>query len=339
MMRVAFIGLGRAAQAHHWPHISVLDNVEIVAGSDPSEAARAQAQRVCRLPFVCADPRELLERVKPDVVNVCAPPDAHAKACLLALEHGAHVYCEKPFVQSLEEADAVIAAAKAAGRAVAVNNQLRSTHSIEASKAVFDSGRLGRLLFLHAWQRMYRTPATEGGWRGTLKDRVLFEFGTHALDLVRHFYEADPVTVYAQMSRSVSGFEADLVNVVTLGFADGRTASIVLDRLYHGPERYLELALDGETGSVRVSFDHANQNAKAVLFGKGDALPLAEDPVRPWGVATGRHFAGFLAALERGEPPKTSAEDNRRVMAVCFAAYESAATGGVVRLSNGSAAQ
>ena len=335
MFRVAFIGLGRAAQHHHWPHIRRLPNVEVVGGCDPDADARLRAREAWGLLSVFADPEELLTRTAPDVVNVCTPPADHARACLLALRHGAHVFCEKPFVESLEEADAVIAAAKAAGRTVVVNNQYRHMRIYEAAKRELNSERFGRLLFLHAWQRMYRTPATEGGWRGTLKQRTLFEFGTHVLDLIRFFYEADPVAVYAQMPRVLPQFEADLIDVVTLNFADGRIASIVLDRVYHGPERYLELGLDGERSSLRVSLDHVRQTGKAMLLKGSESFVLAEDDGKPWGAATGRHFARFLEALEGGQPPEARAEENRRVIAVCFAAYESAERGEVVHLGEG----
>lgn len=331
-VRVGFVGLGRAALHHHWPHIAGIDGVEIVGGCDPDPARRAHARDACGLPFVTEDAEELLVRARPDVVNVCSPPDSHAGHCLLALRHRAHVFCEKPFVQSLEEADRVIAAARAAGRVVAVNTQYRSLLASRAAKDEIASPGFGRLLFVQAWQRIYRTPETEGGWRAALRRRTLFEFGTHVLDLIHFFYEMTPQSVYAQMPRSLPGVEADLIDVVTLGFPDGRGASIVFDRVYHGPERYLEMLLDGERASVRLSLDHAGQRVRAWRLVKGEATLLAEESGHPWGEATGRHFRRFLQSLERGEAPETGAAAGRRVMAVCFAAYESAARGEVLRL-------
>ena len=45
----------------------------------------------------------------------------------------------------------------------------------------------------------------------------------------------------------------DVVNVISLEFPDGRAASIVLDRLSKGPERYLDMRLDGEFASIHTS--------------------------------------------------------------------------------------
>lgn len=45
----------------------------------------------------------------------------------------------------------------------------------------------------------------------------------------------------------------EVVNIISLEFADGLGASIVLDRLSKGPESYLEMRLDGEFASIHTS--------------------------------------------------------------------------------------
>ncbi len=56
-----------------------------------------------------ADWRELLEREKPQVVSIAMRhADQHAEVALACLRAGAHLYMEKPFVRSPDEADAVL---------------------------------------------------------------------------------------------------------------------------------------------------------------------------------------------------------------------------------------
>jgi rRNA maturation RNase YbeY len=86
---------------------------------------------------------ELVVAQRPEVVIVATPPDSHAELCLAALEHGCHVVCEKPFVETLAEADRVLAAADAAGLRVAVNHEFREKPIFKALKEGIDSGDLG----------------------------------------------------------------------------------------------------------------------------------------------------------------------------------------------------
>ena len=59
----------------------------------------------------------MIERTAPDVVAVCTPPWPHHEHTLLALDHGCHVFCEKPLAaENLAQADQIIRAFNTAGR-------------------------------------------------------------------------------------------------------------------------------------------------------------------------------------------------------------------------------
>ena len=148
----------------------------------------------------------MLERGRPDVVVVATPPDSHAELCLRALDAGAHVICEKPFVSSVEEADTVLAAAATAGRQVAVNHEFREKPIFKKLIERIGTRDVGRLVFCQIWQLMNLAPWDEPvAWRAAMPNRTLFEGGVHLVDLLLAVYREQPTAVYARHS---SGLEA-----------------------------------------------------------------------------------------------------------------------------------
>ena len=88
---------------------------------------------------------------------------------------------EKPFMNDLSEADAIIAISKERNRQVVVNNQFRCLRIHRAAKEKIGSPEFGKLLFLSMHQTFVVTEKTEVGWRGEDTRRTAKEFGTHVL--------------------------------------------------------------------------------------------------------------------------------------------------------------
>src|SRR5579872_3130171 len=198
MLRVAMIGLGAVARNIQLPAFARLrDRATIVGGCDPDPAAQAYARQKWKLPQVFDDARELIDKTRPDAVSVCTPPALHLAHAVLALNAGCHVFCEKPLAESLEQADEIIEASLKTKRLVVVNNQFPCMRIHAAAKDLIGSPEFGRLLYLSAWQTFIPTPTTEAGWRGNLRKRVCFEFGIHVFELIRFFFEANPVRLLA----------------------------------------------------------------------------------------------------------------------------------------------
>src|SRR5713226_7958073 len=212
MVRVAIIGLGAVTRNIHLPAYAQMKNrVTIVGGCDVDPTAQDLARGKWKLPHVCGDARELIDKTKPDIVSVCTPPAFHLDHSMLALRTGCHVFCEKPLADNLEQADEIIETSKKTGKLVVVNTQFPYMKIHTAAKRLAGSQEFGRLLYMHAWQTFLPTEATEAGWRGKLRRSVCVEF------------------------------------------ADGRAASMMLNRLSKGPERYLDMRLDGEVASIYTS--------------------------------------------------------------------------------------
>lgn len=349
MTRIAIIGLGAVTQNIHLPAYAQLDDVQVVAGCDVDPEVRSAVS----LPEVYSDPPVMIESTRPDLVAICTPPALHLEHSRLALDHGCHVFCEKPMVEHLDEACALIRASERAQRHVVINAQFPYMRIYQAAKKQFGSGDAGRLLFLYAWQTFRRTDETEAGWRGEMHRRLCFEFGVHVFELVRYFFDETPTRIMAHMPRPFPDGSADVINTIALEFADGRGAAIVLDRVSQGPHRYLEMTLDGEHASVHTSIGgelrfevglqprtrrpfarfHLAKGGKAVLQRGPHSETIAKEGLNPFADATAHHLSQFIDAIEAGHRPRGDAQDHLATLAMSLAAYDSAEQGRFIELS------
>ena len=349
---IAVVGLGSAARRIHLPAIAKTPGLRVIGGVDPVEEPASFAFPVHR------SLTELLATSRPDIVAIVTPPDSHYALVREALAAGAHVFCEKPFVLTLDEGHAVVQAARAADRHVVVNNEFRFMNVHEAAHRQIGTETFGDLLFVSMHQTFFVTEETEKGWRGEAKQRTCFEFGTHALDLCRFFFGEEPRAISARMPKPGRPGGADYLNLIQLEFSGDRVAHITLDRLSRGPHRYLDIRLDGsksciETrlgGKAEVSFGLRSgskrpfarldlaASASADLYQGERRRRLATDPSDLFAHSTAKLLREMLRAIRNGEKPPCSAEDNLNTLALMLAAYRSSEAGGTFLEHRGQAA-
>jgi len=351
MPRIALFGLGRVAQQLHLPACASLSNVQVVAGCDP-DASRQQWARRAGVRALYTDPATLLAQEKPDVVIVGTPPDSHADLCLLALDHGAHVLCEKPFVQDLDEADRVIDMAQRRGRALVVNNEYRLMPIYRRAHERIASGEYGRPFLIQCWQQMFHPSWKERNWRATLIQSALYEFGTHPIDLMCFFFGSLPLSITANMARPRGEMQADVVVQAALRFPDERLATLTLNRISHAAERYLEMRVDCEHASVRISFGGVARlvvewsralgrptgsfslvrGGEARVEAGGTSRALVRDLTDSRATATALKLRQLLDAVQQEYRSTDDARHARELIRIVLAGYESARRGETVWL-------
>jgi len=97
------------------------------------------------------DFRELLDKEKPEICIVGTPDHWHALMTIAAVKAGAHVYVEKPISHTIKEGQAMVRAARAAGRVVQVGTHRRvSPHNLSAREFI-RSGKLGKVGMIRAF--------------------------------------------------------------------------------------------------------------------------------------------------------------------------------------------
>lgn len=159
-----------------------------------------------------------------DAVVLVTPNSQHVGQTLAAVEAGKHVFCEKPFALSGEEAEKAIAAAKAAGLTVGVGYSRRFHPEMTALREKVKNGDLGTILHIEATMTfpnaLYLKP---GAWRADTSETPcggLTPMGVHAIDgMIDLVGEIDEV--YCQSFRRAIEVEADDTTSILFRMKDG----------------------------------------------------------------------------------------------------------------------
>lgn len=162
--------------------------MEAIADPDPAGLKRAAEKSGAKRSY--ASYREMLEKEKPDLVSI-APrvPDLHKEMALAAIGVGAHIYMEKPFTESVAEADAILRAAEAKRIKIGVGHSRRFTSDFVKIRRCVQEGFLGKVLEMRVYGKQ---DARAGG-------EDLIVLGTHDFDLMRWCF-GDPEWVYASVT-------------------------------------------------------------------------------------------------------------------------------------------
>lgn len=351
--RIGFVGLGFATTALHLPGARAAGAV-VVGGVD-ADPARRQAFTASHAAPAFATLDALLEKQRPDVVVVATPPDSHADLVQRAIGGGAHVMCEKPFVETLEQAHEVIEAGRRANRMIAVNQEFRFMPIFRRLAARVGTPGTGRAVFVSCVQFMDLPPWDEKvAWRAAMPHRSLFEGGVHLVDLLHCVLGRPPRSVSAHTSSGLDAARvADAIHLVTLDYGDGVLAQITIDRLCRAGTRYVELRVDCEGESLRASYGgyallqlgvrRAQRPGVRLDWGPGGLAwaerglrrhVLGRNPRNAASKATTLLYQDTFERWRRGEDAEVSGEVALETLRVIAAAYRSAETGARVDLGD-----
>lgn len=148
-MKAAIIGCGGQGRQHALAYTQLPD-IQVVACCDiVPEKAKALAQEIGATAFT--DYTKMLSTVHPDLVSVCTLEGQHAAPAIAALQHRAHVLCEKMLAATLDEARAMVQTARQTQRLLATQFNYRHIPSVKWLKELLEAGTLGEplLVVLH----------------------------------------------------------------------------------------------------------------------------------------------------------------------------------------------
>jgi predicted dehydrogenase len=285
-----------------------------------------------------------------DVVHVCTPNALHAEQALLALEHGAHVVCEKPLATSTEESARMVEALDASGRIGAVAYHVRGYPLVEHMRATVAAGELGDLRVIHGRYVCDDALLVTEGWRldpaASGPTYVTADLGAHWFDLAEHVTGARVSEVFADFRTFVPGRTLEDHAAVLLRFDGGATGSAEFSSLGPGRKNQLLFELEGSRGGFTWDQEapndllhrHADAPTQVVIKDPGaNAGRAAEFARYPAGHAEGYGDAfrvilrdAYLAMAGEQHGPFPTFADGHRGMQVLEATLRSARDGGWV---------
>ncbi len=189
--RIAVIGhTGRGNYGHGIDRVWLeLPECEIVGVADADRAGLEAAVRRLQAPKGYSDYRKMLDELKPDIAAVCPRwIDQHFAMVMAAAERGIHVYMEKPFCRTLEEADQIVATCERNNVKLAIAHQTRWSPKLQAVSNLIDQGAIGDVLELRGRGKEDRRGGGEDLW-------VL---GSHIMNLI-HYFAGVPKWCFAKV--------------------------------------------------------------------------------------------------------------------------------------------
>jgi predicted dehydrogenase len=299
-LRVAVIGVGHLGK-HHARLLAAIDGAQLVAVVDP-DAERASAAAAASGARALADYRELFEQV--DAVTVAVPTELHHEIALPFLERGISVLVEKPITRTLDEADALIAAARSSGATLATGQTERFNPAIAT---VMPFVTTPRFIEVHRL--------------GVFPDRsldidVVFDLMIHDLDIILALVKSEPIAIEA-VGVPVLTDKYDIANA-RLRFSTGCIANVTASRI--SKERVRKIRFFQP--DAYVSIDYAEQEVEGYRLLRregerpqiqGGKLPVTrEEPLK-------RELTDFVQAVRQKRRPLVTGEDGRRALALAQA--------------------
>lgn len=260
-LRIAGVGAGYFSQFHYdsWNRMPRAEVVG-VCDIDPARAAATGFPAF-------DDVARMIEKTRPDLLDVIVPPTTHAGVIRTALAAGIrHLICQKPFCRDLAEARAITAEAEVAGAMLVVHENFRFQPWYRATSRAMSDGLIGQ-----AHQATFRLRPGDGQGPKAYLDRqpyfqtmerfLVRETAVHWIDTFR-FLLGDPTGVYADLRRlnpAIAGEDAghilfDHPNEVRALFDGNRH----LDHAAENRRRTMGEALfEGTEGTLTLTGDGA----------------------------------------------------------------------------------
>lgn len=313
--KYAIVGCGNIGTRSHLPGVKRLDNVDIVAVCDViEEKAKNAAQEFGGKAFANLD--EMLDKVKPEIVDVCVREHDHRSVVEKALEAGADVICEKTMANTIEDAQAMLDAAEKTGKRLAINYNYRWLSSYMVLRQMIQNGDFGEVRYI----------ASSFHW---------FQ-GTHSVD----------------MMRNLGGEFAELCATSTID--EDVDFMFFQGRLLRGNIRNAAVCLKYESGAIgsmtlsqygnsNMNFEVAGKKLRGQIIGiSGElrlfptipnatvAMPEYPEP-QDWVGSFQRSIGAFIKSIEEGKPHPVTGVDGLKAMQIDMAINASNEQGGWVK--------
>ncbi|MDP7252396.1 MAG: Gfo/Idh/MocA family oxidoreductase [Planctomycetota bacterium] len=342
-VRCAVIGLGMGR--HHAQNYSACPDSELYALCDIDEKRLKPLAEEMGVKKTYSSAEDLAADRKVDAVSVALPNFLHAPISIMMLEAGKHVMCEKPMATTVEEAEAMQAAARKSGRKFMMHFNTRFTPASLYIKSLVKKGLVGDVYHARTiWHRRQGIPGV-GGWF-TIKEKSgggpLIDIGVHRIDLALWLMgHPRPVAVsgatFAKFGPKLPGDAGKVFSVEDFAsgyvrFDNGATLSIEtswasfcerredMSTIIFGDKGGAEHGNLGEGYEMGVKLIHTVKGQQKVEIFK--TMPPPKENAQ----------SHFVHCIQKNRTPMASAKHGVFVQKILNGLYESAETGREARM-------
>jgi D-apiose dehydrogenase len=311
-----------------------IPEVTVAAMSNRSMERAEPIMKKFGIPNHYTDYREMLEREKPDFVDIITPPDTHLDMCTAAAEMGIDIICQKPLAPTFDEAKAIVDITDKAGVRFAVHENWRFQPWYREIRKLLDDGAIGDLHSL-----IFRSRMGDGWGENAYLDRqpyfrdyprfLVYENGIHFIDTYR--YLAGEISrVYSRLRKLNPVIKGEDAGFVLFEFGSGVEGFWDENRYNESNQanpRYTfgEFLVEGSGGAIRL---YSDGSLTIQNLGEPETPHIYHHEDRAFAGDCCHTFQShFIDRMIDGEPFETNGHDYLRSLAVQEAVYESAKTG------------
>jgi len=232
------------------------------------------------------DWRKVVERDDVDIVDISVPTYMHHEIAVAAAKAGKHIFCEKPFAITVEEAKEMYETAEEAGIVHYLNHNYRRCPAVRLAKRLIDEGKIGRIFhwrgaYLQDWIVDPDFPLTWHLRKETAGSGPHGDLNSHSIDLARYLV-GDIKSVSAMMTtfiteRPLPGegaatFSAGTGAATEMGevtcddasfmlaeFENGALGSFEASRFAPGRKNFNYFEIYGSKGSIVFNLERMNE--------------------------------------------------------------------------------
>jgi len=263
---------------------------------------------------------DMLKKSDAQLIAIVTPHNTHADLAMKALNAGRGVILEKPMCITVDEATAMIEAAKKKKVTLTTFHNRRHDGDFMAIKEVIDRGTLGDVFQVEAFMGGYRHPGQ--WWRSekTISGGCMYDWGAHFVDWILNFVpqKMESITGFAQKILWKDITNEDQSQAI-IKFKNGATADLTISTIaLAGKPRFRILGTKGAivdhwSGSFKVMTQVDGINVEGEVKYKESTWPL--------------YYVNLAAHILDGAPLEVTPESSRRVIAVIETADKSAQAG------------
>ena len=319
MLKIGVLGVGHLGKIHV-KCIQQSNRFDLVGFFDPNEENATQmieSQGIRRFEKI----EELFQAV--DIVDIVTPTVTHFDLALKAIQHGKHVFIEKPLTHTIEEADVLRKACQEHGVKVQVGHVERFNPALLAlEETVLDP------MFIEAHRLAIFNP------RGT-DVSVILDLMIHDLDIVLSLVKSEVKKIHANGVSVVSG-SPDIANV-RLEFENGCVANLTASRISMKQMRKVRLFQK----DAYISLDFLEKNAQVIrLYDEGSPYLPKDVPLMDLETNSGKkhihihmpetepvnaiqmELETFAESIVQNKNPKVTIEDGYRALSMAHQIIE-----------------